>query len=83
MHRRKIKKGTRKQMCSGRYFLASLLYWFFVAALCNVFAEVPVRLWGLSPRYSLYAKGLDYALPFVLDGELLYRFLPEPAIKSS
>ena len=58
--------------------LASLLYWLFIVALCIFFAEVTVRLWGLSPRYSLKAKGLDYALPFVLDEELLYRFLPEP-----
>lgn len=66
-------------MRSGRSLLASLLYWLFIAALCIVFAEVTLRLWGLSPRYSLKAKGLDYALPFVLDEELLYRFLPEPA----
>jgi hypothetical protein len=66
-------------MRSGRSPLASLLYWLFMVALCIVFAEVAVRLWGLSPRYSLKAKGLDYALPFVLDEELLYRFLPEPA----
>ncbi len=66
-------------MRSGRSLLASLLYWLFIVALCIFFAEVTVRLWGLSPRYSLKAKGLDYALPFVLDEELLYRFLPEPA----
>jgi hypothetical protein len=83
VNRGKIKKGSKKQICSGPCLLASLLYWLFIVALCIVFADVAVRLWGLSPLYSLYAKGLDYALPFVLDGELLYRFLPETAIKSS
>ena len=54
-------------------------YWLCVVALCGLVTEASVRVWGLSPTYSLQSKGIPYSLRFVLNPELLFSFVPDPA----
>jgi hypothetical protein len=54
------------------------VYWLFVATLSLLFAEFTLWWWDFKVAYTLKAKGVEYALPFELDRELLYRFIPSP-----